>query len=834
MAKGYNAEVCKSLSGDFASLQLHRPMRISRYEAGQQLSYEVTSVAEAKKAQVDLSIEKFVGGGFAGQVYQVKILNIDSVDGTIDSLQTGQIYAMKILIPPTSFSKIFRNFLYWIGFGGPFQLQVNPTAARAGAIWQKFIRRAAGIRFGNENAVVDIHATFVDKNLGSCGELSEWIDGRTWRLEVDDRLDYLKLWRKGKSVDAQLVGSAEYKAKKKFMADFVKLLHDVGAHEFARQYEWSTCKSQPNCLKRAESGDNPDEGLTAVDFRAGLALLPVLPMSPGDFKLILQGLCRGSLVQFDRGSLKNLQSFIDEHRESFSDMDGMLAELKADEEIYRNSVPDITHNHLRLLYSPKLWSTMFASAVTGWSTRNFVDEKNEAKLRNNKIKTLLFYIIGVLPILGKVIRRIWAKPDWRKHYANMLSSFGYFAKALKGKVIEKVIGWHRAGRVSEHRAVVLSKSALRFACHVPFSILPAGLHRFITDWQFLKDKLHYICVRPIKLYFDKELREQWLRDMVTEGKKKHILTDEDADTILSQLKEPFIQRYLISIVVHLLTLPITQIVSVIHMGIWNWMHPDAAATERTAISFAILAAYQLIPVSPGSFCRGLYTTCLAIYDRKFKDYNIAIFLSYFKYVGYLAFPIQMTYHYPALARFMAGHWATEAVHIVPVFGERGALLEHWVFSLFYNWPLTIRRRMQKRAEKRTMLPPRFWHVPIVALAAAGLLGAADWHYLKNLGQLPGLKDIWLLAISVPLLCGAISTLAAGGMVFWKRAIAAGACGGLAAVFYCVATYLVAHGQIEITGDILAKACVWRVFVFAILGIIGALLAEIQQADPDLA
>ena len=61
-----------------------------------------------------------------------------------------------------------------------------------------------------------------------------------------------------------------------------------------------------------------------------------------------------------------------------------------------------------------------------------------------------------------------------------------------------------------------------------------------------------------------------------------------------------------------------------------------------------------------------------------------MFLGFFKYIGYLAFPIQMTYRYPALARFMAGHWATEAVHVVPVFGERGALLEHKIFNLFYK------------------------------------------------------------------------------------------------------------------------------------------------------
>ena len=113
-----------------------------------------------------LSIERFVGGGFAGQVFRVKVLRIDG--GQIPGLEVDGLYAMKILIPPSNFSRRFRNLLYWIGFQGPFQLQVNPTAARAGALWQKLIRRAAAIRFGDERSVVDIYGTFVDDRLGSC------------------------------------------------------------------------------------------------------------------------------------------------------------------------------------------------------------------------------------------------------------------------------------------------------------------------------------------------------------------------------------------------------------------------------------------------------------------------------------------------------------------------------------------------------------------------------------------------------------------------------------------------------------------------------------------
>jgi hypothetical protein len=311
MTRDTGVDVYRKLENAFARTTIHRPMHLQRYEAGTELVYDITGVQNASRARVRLLVEKFIGGGFAGQVYRVKLLEIEPAGGTIDDLAIGQTYAVKVLIPPGGFSRLFRNALYWIGFQGPFQLQVNPAAGRAGALWQKIIRRAAGAVFGDETAVVDIYATFVDHRLGSCGELSEWVDGRTWRLEVDDHLDWLKRWFKGRKVDARKLGSPEYRAKYEFMRRFVALLHDMGAHEFARQYEWSTWKSQPNCLKRSSTEEFPSKGLTAVDFRAGLALLPFLPMSPGDFRLIVTGIARASLVQFDRGNLQQLKQFYD-------------------------------------------------------------------------------------------------------------------------------------------------------------------------------------------------------------------------------------------------------------------------------------------------------------------------------------------------------------------------------------------------------------------------------------------------------------------------------------------------------------------------------------------
>jgi len=230
---------------------------------------------------------------------------------------------------------------------------------------------------------------------------------------------------------------------------------------------------------------------------------------------------------------------------------------------------------------------------------------------------------------------------------------------------------------------------------------------------------------------------------------------------------------------------------------------------------------------------GRRTLYLVIKERNFKDYNIAVFLGFFKYIGYLAFPIQMAYRYPVLARFMAGHWANETVHIVPVFGETGALLEHWVFCLFYNWPLTIRRRIRKRIEKRATMMKRYWHIGICALAGAGIFGMIDFVYLKNMGALPSLKDLWWLSVLVPMLCGVVVTLGCGGATLKERFIGSVVCGALIGVFYTAISILIGAGAAIAVSNV-TVSCVWRIFIFSIFSVIGAIVTELKWPDPDLA
>ena len=151
MAVAYSVETVRKLQDKFRDQDILRPLRVGRYEPGTALEFELRGVIPAGRATARFEVIRFVGGGFAGQVYKVKLLELSAREGEVRGLEPGSVFALKILVPPSGFSKRIRDLFYAFAFQGPFSLQVNTSASRAQALWQKFIRRAAKIEFGRED-----------------------------------------------------------------------------------------------------------------------------------------------------------------------------------------------------------------------------------------------------------------------------------------------------------------------------------------------------------------------------------------------------------------------------------------------------------------------------------------------------------------------------------------------------------------------------------------------------------------------------------------------------------------------------------------------------------
>jgi len=76
MGVEYSVDIQNQLKEQVQNAKLHRPTRVGRYEVGTELAYEVKGVTDGNEGRVRLAVEKFVGGGFAGQVYRVTVVDI--------------------------------------------------------------------------------------------------------------------------------------------------------------------------------------------------------------------------------------------------------------------------------------------------------------------------------------------------------------------------------------------------------------------------------------------------------------------------------------------------------------------------------------------------------------------------------------------------------------------------------------------------------------------------------------------------------------------------------------------------------------------------------------
>jgi len=693
--KSNNAiQIRKELIKLYEQCETARPFSVIYYDPGDILKFNLEGILTKNKCSAEFIIEKFVGGGFAGQVYKAKLSKIDNQNNNIKGLVTGSVYAIKIIKPPSTFSLKFRNFLYLLGFQGTFSPQVNHSAIRANVLWQKLIRRGAKIYFGSENVIVDTYAIFYDTKLSSFGTINEWVEGRIWRLELDDNIfNRWKIDENGNLLSNN--NSPEYVTKRFFMKNLVKLFHDMGASELARQYEWWTTKSQPNVLKRIDETSNPGDGLIAIDFFAGLALLPFLPMSPVDFKLIFKGILRGRLVQFDKGNTKTLENFCKEHDSEFKDYECIIDELKGEDKKYRESLFDITYHQFKLITNSKLRKSIKQGTLTAWKNLDYIDGNHQEYLKKSSFAYLFFLIISIIPFAGKLILKIYGNEIYRKRVTRNFKSWRYFCRTLRAKRIERIIHWHQKDRLSDERAFLLSKKPFRFIYEmILYSWLPSKWHRFIAEPYYAFNSIKEAITFSYKLLTKPDFREQWLIEQIKTGQKEGILSAAEEVLITNQVKDPFIQKYLKCLAVHICTLPITQVVSIV-IAVYAFFKFGTSFHESLVYAAGILAVFQVLPVSPGSIVRGLYVFYLIIRERNIKNYWVAAIISFWHYIGYLGFPIQMVAKYPALARFMAGNWARNMVGKIPIFGEKGGLMEHIVFDFFFNLPLTIRRKIKK-------------------------------------------------------------------------------------------------------------------------------------------
>ncbi len=739
----YSSTLCRHLQQTAEQQVLLRPVRLTRYEPGTELKLDLGGIWPPWHGRALFRVESYAGGGITGQVYKATLLATEKTDRTDPLIEINRPYALRVFVPWSKPARWVRNVVHALAFQAPYALQGNADAVRAVGLWHRIIRRAAGVTFHDESAVADAFAMFHDETLGSLGLVLEWVEGRPWRIELDERL-----FAVGDVAEAEASPAAEgtarrsacrteYEAKKAFMDRVVGLLEDLGADELARQYRWWHLTGQVNVLKRASSNGDPSAGLTAVDFVSGLPLLPFAPTSPSDVGQIGRGLMKLRLIQFNRGRTNRLEAFANEHHQVFRDLHPAIDALEFAESSYHRSQIDLFHRGPMGILTVGNRDWLREAWIDHHRARCRLDRETAERLHEAPVRAWCYIWLGSIPLVGGALQRWFGNATVRRHVRKMFGSFGYLRRTLRARQCEVLIDWHRQGRATEERTDWLLDHQLEFWVEaVGFGLAPASVHRFFTDSLYVRGVVDRWFVGPWQFCTNPAMRREMVVEAAEEWVDEGLLPQEEADRVRERAEGPQVQKYINGFAVHLATLPVALVVAVL-LAVGARIVSAASWPEAWSWAAGVMGLFALTPVSPGSLVRGGYVAWRAVRERNWRDYRLALALAFWKWVGWLAFPVQMAASYPVLSRFLAGRAAMGLVRKVPLIGKPGALPEYLAYRLFYNLPRNL-GRWWRRWPKREAWARRI----------GGLFG---------LGRLPGAKT-----------CASVLAIAAAAGLAWAE------------------------------------------------------------------
>jgi hypothetical protein len=675
------------------------------YLPGELIVVEVHGPDGFSLGRHSFTIDRTVGSGFAGHVYQasphqaLRFPKSCQVAGSVvsqcppqpdnDCVIAPSSVAIKVLRPRSRWKTLLRDSLFWLCFQAPFAPRLREESVRSGLAWQILLGA-----FTAPGAVARPYGYYWDASLCSYVEIHEWVDGRAAYYSPDEYLLARLLDRPHPSEDSEMA------RLKQFMDALTALCRRMGAAGLARQYEWYTLVSQANVLVRQTGSDSASE-FTAVDCRPGLAIPFFMPISPAHARIILHGLRRGRLTHYDETDLGQLNKFLDTQPAAADEFAGLVSRLQQDEDAYRGSLPDLWHTRTRLLRDAAFRARVRTALLGDWIRTGLASTETSVALACRPVVFFGLWLLSLIPVLGSFLLRLVANSRYRSHLGRLWSSPAYRRLALSAWRERDLPIWTADGRIPSGREVGLAKSTAAYQAEkYLFSWLPSTAHRFLIDPAARARSLDGWVGQPIRLLTRHDARVAWLEGILQEQYEREMFPPEKAAALSSQVREPHMQGFIRDLG---FCAGLDIFSRVVYLGL--------AAYGLTSGNFIPLGLAVLAPIPPSGPLRVLYVLIRLLADlpallriRQLPLENHpagrllmarlgALFIAPWRWIGNLFPLLEISTVYTRLSFVLVTYYAARAAGVIPIFGGQGKLLEYAVFQLCYNLPLSLKHEM---------------------------------------------------------------------------------------------------------------------------------------------
>lgn len=662
---------------------LHTPQR-KMYFSGERVTGEVFAPDGSGLGKKAFVIREYAGSGFAGQVYRARLEG--EITGRMHS-EKDQFVALKVLKPRNRWKRVFRDALFGVCFQTSYAARLREPAVRVGLLWQSLLYHGANLTYRAGEALIQPLGYFWDSGLASFVEVHPWITGRQARYAPDESL-------------AGVQGSTTEMTRQKLFMDFlVRLCAEAGAIGLGRQYAWDTMVSQANVLVRAAPRPAESE-FVGVDWRQGLAVPFFMPLSPGHLKIILRGLRRGEWVYFDAVDLPRLEAFSRRLRAGCSVCEDLSAHILKQDEKYRSGLADLWRRGPAFFGDRTVRRAVELAAVEDWRRLGRVSPGMCERLMGNDRLRRWFWYLGFLPVLGAGLQHWLGNENYRRHVGQYLFDGGYRRAVWKRQKVLNLVGWFEDGRMSETRLGKLAISNWRYTLEWLFlSWLPARVHILMTDREAQRVLLFSLMVHPVLLMFDQTYRQTWLVQTVQKQAEDGRVGESERMQALEQVSQVQVTGFGrdagFTVALEILAKPFYALL---------------IAYGLTSGNFWPFALAAFGPVPPSGLARFLYASIKLLWNlpgilraRDWKFFwalGLGLVVAPWRFLGNLFAPLELFSYAPQLSQILADSFVARLVHLVPVYGGRGLLLEYWAFRIVYSLPLALHHRIQAKFTKK--------------------------------------------------------------------------------------------------------------------------------------
>ncbi|KLU01749.1 putative transmembrane protein [Rhodopirellula islandica] len=564
---------------------------------------------------------------------------------------------------------MLTRVIYRIAFAAPFAYRSNRHAIHASFYRRRVVaglleREGSGVRVAKP-----LYVRF-DRPRQAWVLAAEWIEGRGPIVKRDDSDEMSPLVGTMRQLEDRLVGwgmhGSGWQVSPRALVSTANLL--ISDRPGLRLFDGSNGQDE-------SEGDLPGRqraDLTIIDLESGIPAVLVL-------RYLVLAWKQGSVFPFDdldsKLLLRCVQGVEGEWRQ---DVDRLVVHTTAwkDTEIAPFRKPwRWASADRRALYREEM--------IGRWSLERTIDDTTEHRLVNDKWCWLGFWIIGLLPIFGRLFQKVVGSERVRRQAGRLVLDSRFRRSAMRCHRHRETRCWQEQGRVSRHRR----QSLLRFHLNSVLAIcLSPKWHRLVADarlralrrqraWAILTSRHHQ--ARTARRLFHRSVRRWESRRWLDVSTGRRLRNDFD---------EPGVGVYARGMAKHLAIKTLSPVVSMLKL--------TGMAASLSGGSWWYAAAPFLI--LPG--LRTLVTLQSAWASRHDATPHMqALVIGVIPTLGSLAFVIQMFNSHPAVSEFLLREAAGRVGRHLPIYGGPDSRTEH-AFVNGVDWAIKVVRRFSPRRE----------------------------------------------------------------------------------------------------------------------------------------